>query len=299
MTQLYGGIEAGGTKFVCAIGDADGKILEEKVFPTESPNKTLPAVIDFFQRSPHAGKIVAFGLGAFGPIDTDPASATCGYITSTPKKEWQQCPIVHTLETGLDKKIGLVTDVGAAALGEYYYGEGKHLSNILYMTVGTGIGAASVIRGHLLPMMDHQEIGHMLIPHDKTRDPFEGVCPYHHDCLEGLASGTAMKSRFNVSSAMHLPFDHEAWDLEADYLAAGLSNCLLHLSPHKIILGGGVMKQQHLIEMIIKKIRAKINGYVSLKSLEEIIVPPGLADRSGVMGCIAVAQQIAQGDFYV
>jgi fructokinase len=289
--SYYGGIEAGGTKFVCAIGTSDGKIVEEKVIPTEHPDKTMKTVIDFFGKSKHRDKVASLGLGAFGPLDSDPNSPTFGYITSTPKIEWQDYPIVSVLQERLHKKVHLVTDVEAAALGEYYYGEGMGKKNIVYMTIGTGIGGASVVQGKLLPMQGHQEMGHMRIPHDKTVDAFEGLCEFHKDCLEGIASGSAMKARFEVTSAMHLPANHKAWELEADYLASALMNIILLLSPEKIILGGGVMKQQHLLEKIHYKVIDKINRYVQVSDVVSLIVTPGLADRSGVMGCLALAYQ--------
>jgi len=289
--KLFGGIEAGGTKFVCAIGDETGKILSEVTLPTHTPEETLPAVIKFFQESEYAKKITAFGIGSFGPIDCNVNSLKYGYITSTPKKDWINCDIVGAIKDAFKKPVGFATDVATAALGEYAWGEGQNLDHLVYMTIGTGIGAASVINGELLHGAGHQEIGHMLIPQDKKLDPFEGICPYHHNCFEGLASGVAIKKRWSLESALYLPNHHKAWDIEADYIAAGLMNIILNLSPNKIILGGGVMRQTHLFAKIRERVVKKINGYVQLENMDTFIVPPGLSDRSGVVGAIALAKK--------
>lgn len=293
--KYFAGIEAGGTKFVCALGDSRGKILQEITLPTETPEITLKKIIEFFKKVSVQYPVHAFGIGSFGPIDAHLLSPTYGYITSTPKAAWQNYNIVgHIQKEFPSLPIGFATDVGTAALGEYVFGEGQGIRHVMYMTVGTGIGAASIVDGHLLPGVSHQEIGHILIPQDLKLDSFAGVCPYHHNCLEGLASGSAMKKRWQVESALHLPAHHPAWELEADYLAAALTNCILTLSPERIILGGGVMRQAHLFTKIRHKVAQKISAYVHLPNLENYIVAPGLADRAGVIGAIALAQKTAQ-----
>jgi fructokinase len=200
-----------------------------------------------------------------------------------------------TLQQAFSVPIGFATDVATAALGEYEWGAGQGLHNFLYMTVGTGIGAASMVGGELLTGMGHQELGHMLIPQDKNQDPYVGYCSYHQNCLEGLACGMAIKERWQIQSALDLPLQHPAWDLEAEYLAAGLANCVLMLTPQKIILGGGVMRQTHLLPKIREKLLAKLNGYIGetlLNDIDNYIVPPGLADRSGITGAIALARRV-------
>jgi fructokinase len=293
---LFAGIEAGGTKFVCAIGDGDGKIFDRCTIATTTPAETLPKIIEFFSAANTAGTLCAMGIGSFGPIDTHPQSATYGYITSTPKTAWINCDLVGAMKNAFNIPIGFETDVATAALGEYTWGAGQNLPHIIYMTVGTGIGAASIINGELMTGMGHQEMGHIFIPHDQQRDPFAGICPYHHDCLEGLACGGAIKARWQVPSALDLPADHPAWDLEADYLATALMTYILTLSPHRIIMGGGVMKQMHLFPMIRTKVLEKLNGYISepllLTSTDDYIVPPGLSERAGVTGAIALAKKI-------
>lgn len=293
--NYYAGIEAGGTKFICAVGNGAGKNIERVTIPTTTPDETLGKVIEFFARINKTHPLKAIGIGSFGPIDANPDSKTYGYIMQTPKKAWVNCDIVGHIKTAFpDLPVGFETDVNVAALGEYDFGAGKGLYNFLYMTVGTGIGAAAMIDGEIVHGMSFSEMGHILIPHDKVADPYIGNCPYHGDCFEGLACGGAIKDRWQVLSALDLAIDHPAWDLEANYIAAGLMNMVLILSPERIILGGGVMRQQHLFAKIRTQLLKKINTYVSTKELNAIdtyIVPPGLADHAGVNGAIALARR--------
>lgn len=287
--SLYGGIEAGGTKFVCAVGDVSGDIKDECVIKTTVPEETLPQVVDFFKQHK---KLKVVGIGSFGPIETRKTAKKYGFILNTPKKAWIDCDFVGAVKKGLDLPVGFDTDVNAAALGEYYYGAARGFYNALYMTIGTGIGASAIVDGKVLHGFEHSEMGHMLIPHDREKDSFLGACLYHGDCFEGLACGTAVKARWQVHSALDLPPAHEAWDLEADYLAAGLMNCILVLSPQRIILGGGVMRQKQLFPLLHRKIKEKIHDYIRLPdNLSEYIVAPGLDDRSGVIGALVIARQ--------
>lgn len=294
--KLFAGIEAGGTKFICAVGNGEGELYDRITIPTTTPEETLPQIVEFLKRLKDSHKIVAMGIGSFGPIDTHIKSAQYGYITSTPKTAWKNCDIVGFFKEQFHLPIGFETDVATAAIGEYEWGAGRGLEHIIYMTVGTGIGAASIINGRLIAGIGHQEMGHMLIPHDKKVDPYEGNCPYHGDCLEGLACGGAIKDRWHVPSALDLPADHPAWDLEAGYLATGLANIILTLTPQRIILGGGVMRQMHLFEKIRTQVIKKLNGYISepalLDHIDTFIVPPGLSDRSGVAGAVALARNV-------
>ncbi len=283
---------------MCAVGDGQGEIYDRITLPTTTPAETLPHIINFFQNIKAEGELAALGIGAFGPIDAHPGSPSYGHITSTPKTAWINCDIVGAMRQAFDVPIGFETDVATAALGEYEWGAGHGLRHIIYVTVGTGIGAASVIDGQLMPGMGHQEMGHILVPHDLSADPFPGNCPYHHDCLEGLACGGAIKARWHVPSALDLPADHPAWDLEAGYLAAALMTYVLTLSPERIIMGGGVMKQMHLFPKIREKLLTKLNGYISesrlLTQIDEFIVPPGLSERAGVAGAIALARRVSE-----
>lgn len=292
---IYGGIEAGGTKFVCAVGNEHGVILNQAIIRTQSPKQTMPQLIDYFRQQNKSQPIAAIGIGSFGPIDNNPSSPHYGRITTAPKVAWQAFNIVNAIKTEFNLPVGFETDVSAAALGEYCWGEAQGLKDFIYMTVGTGIGAAAMIRGRLLRGIDCPEMGHMLIPHHLEQDPFVGNCSFHHDCLEGLASGVAIKERWQVQSALDLPPDHPAWDLEAEYLAMALTNIMWVLSPQKIIMGGGVMKQIHLFDKIRQHVKQKLGGYAAyieeLGDLSEYIVPPGLANLAGVSGAIEIARR--------
>lgn len=287
----YIGIEAGGTKFICALGDEKGNILKRVRIQTSVPEKTLPQVFDFIEQQ--AESIAAIGIACFGPLELDKQSPQYGYITSTPKLPWVNFDMVGAFKKKFSIPIGFDTDVNTAALGEYHFGAAKNIDHFIYTTVGTGIGTGAIVSGQILHGAMHLEAGHMLIPHDFAKDPFQGVCPYHQDCLEGLASGPAMKARWLVQSALDLPKDHEAWDLEADYLAIACMNFILTLSPKKIILGGGVMKQTQLFPKIRQRLNERLQGYIKhaaiIDNLETFISPTGLGENSGICGTIALA----------
>ncbi len=295
MQQLYGAIEAGGTKFVCAVGSGPDDLRAETRFPTTMPGETIGRAIAFFeaQRAAH-GPLAALGIASFGPVDLDRASPRYGYITSTPKPGWQYADLVGPLARALGVPVGFDTDVNGAALGEWRWGAAQGLTTFLYLTIGTGIGGGGMVNGRLLHGLTHPEMGHMLIPHDRARDPFDGVCPYHGDCLEGLASGVAIGRRWNRPAAELGP-EHPAWALEARYLALGLVNLIVTLSPQRLILGGGVMEQPQLFSLVRADVQRLLAGYVESPALAEAIdsyiVPPGLGNRAGVLGAIALAQQ--------
>ena len=297
MTHLFGGIEAGGTKFVCAVAEGPQAIRAETRFPTEEPEPTIGRAIEFFrQQQSELGDLTAIGIGSFGPVNLDLNSPTYGYITSTPKPDWDNIDLVGRIKESFSLPIGFDTDVNAAALGEYRWGAAQGLGDFIYLTIGTGIGGGGMANGALLHGLIHPEMGHILIPHDLEKDPFPGVCPYHGDCFEGLANGPAIEKRWGQSGES-LPEKHPAWPLEAQYIAYGLTNLICALSPQKIILGGGVMKQKQIFPLVREKLRAALNGYVQSPAITEhidnYIVPPDLGDRVGVLGAIALAQRAA------
>ncbi|OGO34168.1 MAG: fructokinase [Chloroflexi bacterium RBG_16_54_18] len=297
---LLGGIEAGGTKFVCAAGTGQGSILRKTTFPTTSPQETLAKVVEFFTRQVNdLGPIAGLGIASFGPLDPSPGSPTYGYITTTPKPGWANFNFLGTLKNALDVPMYFDTDVNGAAFGEYRWGAGQDLDTFIYITVGTGIGAGAIANRSLIHGLVHPDMGHIRIPHDWQADPFPGTCPYHGDCLEGLASGPAMEKRWGTR-AENLSDDHPAWDLEAQYLALALANFVCTLSPQRIILGGGVMQQSQLLPIIRQGVQKYLNGYVrSSRILDEIdtyIVSPGLGAQSGVLGAIALADFALQGN---
>lgn len=287
---MLGAIEAGGTKFVCAIGTEDGKLMERIEIPTEIPEKTIPLVIEFFRAHP----ITALGIGSFGPLDLSKSSDTYGYITATPKPGWINFPFVETMTEALNVPVAFDTDVNAAVWGEFVFGAGKGSGSCLYITVGTGIGAGAVVDGKLLHGHSHPEMGHILLRRH-PKDPFDGFCPYHQDCLEGLAAGPAIKKRWGTKGA-GLAKEHPAWEMEAYYLAQALMQYILILSPEKIIMGGGVMKQVHLFPRIHQEVGKLSSRFLTLPWMKSYIVPPLLGDDSGIMGALMMAKQILYGE---
>lgn len=295
MELLYGGIEGGGTKFICAVGTGLNNILAEARVQTTKPKETLGKIINFFhQQQDDFGKLAAIGFSCFGPLDLNPASHTYGYILPTPKPGWSNKNVVGILRSAFDIPIGFDTDVNAAALGERQWGMGQGLNNFIYLTVGTGIGAGAYVEGKLLHGLLHPEMGHIPVLHDKTKDPFDGTCPFHGDCFEGLASGVAIEKRWGQRSD-ELPNDHPAWELEAEYIAQALTSYTFILSPERIIIGGGIGSLPHLLQKIQQKTKKLINGYIQatviLENIESFIVTPGLGNHAGVLGAIALAQQ--------
>jgi fructokinase len=289
-SHLFGGIEAGGTKFVCAVGETPQTIHASTLIPTTTPDATLSQVIAFLR--PYA--VQCIGLAAFGPIDLDRRSPSYGQILPTPKLAWQGCPILDILQAGLGRPVAVDTDVNAAALAELMYGAGQSCDPLVYLTVGTGIGGGAVVQGRPLHGLMHPEMGHMLL----TRAPGDTLpsgCPFHQDCLEGLASGHAMRLRFGAPEA--LPPEHKAWALEAAYLGQALATIAAILSPQRIIVGGGVMHQPHLLPRIREACAQTLHGYLPrLKTpsdFEAYIVAPGLGDAAGVIGALCLAQEIS------
>ena len=281
---MFGAIEAGGTKFVCATGSGPGD-LEHIQIPTTTPEETLAAAIAFFK--PRAGELEALGIASFGPVDLDLASPTWGHITSTPKAGWRNVDLAGAMGRALGIPVGFDTDVNGAALGEARWGAARGFSDFLYLTVGTGIGGGAMAGGRILHGFTHPEMGHIQIPHDPA-DPYPGGCPYHTGCLEGLASGPAIEQRWGLP-ATELPPEHPAWLLEARYLALGVANWMFTLSPRRVILGGGVMQQSHLFPLIEKELHRILNGYLAVPPA--FLAPPVLGQRAGVLGAIVLAEQ--------
>ncbi len=295
MSQLFGSIEGGGTKFVCCVASGPDDIREELRYPTTNPDETIGKAIDFFeaQQSKH-GKLAALGLGSFGPIDLEPGSPTYGHVTSTPKPGWKNADFLGRVRARFDIPMGWDTDVNAAALGENVWGAAKGLDTFIYLTVGTGVGGGGMIRGQLMHGLVHPEMGHITLPHDHKADPYKGRCPFHGDCLEGMAAGPAIEERWGVPGKELAP-DHDAWKLEAEYMALALRTFVCTLSPQRIILGGGVMKSPGVIPRIRERLLELLAGYVQhpaiTEDIDSYVVPPGLGDQAGMLGGIALAQQ--------
>lgn len=290
MTKIWGGIEAGGSHFVCAVGTGPDHIIDEATFPTTTPSETLRKTIAFFSNRKN---ICGIGIGSFGPIDLDVTSDTFGWITSTPKAGWENTDFLGKVEKTLSIPTRIDTDVNAAALSEYLWGNAQNVDNFMYITVGTGIGGSTLIDGKPIPSLTHTEFGHIQIPRNKDIDDFTGCCLYHQDCLEGLASGPAILMRWGYE-AHKLEKSHPAWELEAHYLGLAITNAVCTLSPKRIIIGGGIMKHPLLLGQVRLKTQAILNNYIQSKAIssriEEYIVSPKLGDRSGVLGAIGLAK---------
>jgi len=248
-------------------------------------------VIEFFRE--HGKGIVACGIGSFGPIDARESSPTYGHITSTTKVLWRDFDIVGFVKRALGVPVAFDTDVNAAALGEAVSGAARGIRNVVYVTVGTGVGGGAIVEGAVLHGLLHPEMGHIRVPHDWARDPFRGNCPYHGDCLEGLAAGRAIEARWGVSASA-IARDHQAWVLEAEYLGLACANWICTLSPQKIIFGGGVMQSQ-MFPLVRERTRSLLNDYVDVpeitENIDSYIVPPLLGHRSGMLGALELAQR--------
>jgi fructokinase len=286
--KTFGAIEAGGTKFVCGVGSGPDDLRTFQI-PTTSPEETIGAAVRILQNEAK-GALEAVGIGSFGPVELDRNSPQYGYITSTPKVGWKDTDLAGEVARALVVPVAFNTDVNAAALGETRWGAGRGLKSCLYLTVGTGIGGGAMFAGAPLQGFNHPEMGHIRIPHDLTADPFPGVCPFHGDCLEGLASGPALAARWGKPAA-ELPPAHPAWDLEARYLALGINGFVCTMAPQRVILGGGVMRQASLFPLIHQKLTKLLNGY--LHPPEPYVVPPRLGDRAGILGSLALAIDLA------
>ena len=286
---MLGAIEAGGTKFVCAVGTKEGELIERIQIDTVTPKETMPKVIEFFQKY----QIEALGIGSFGPIDIDKTSDTYGNITSTPKPGWGDYPFVGTMKEAFNIPIEFNTDVNGAALGELMHGAAQGLDSCLYITVGTGIGAGAAVRGKLLQGLSHPEMGHVLVRRH-PEDTYKGHCPYHGDCAEGMAAGPAIEERWG-EKGIQLADRQEVWEMEAYYLAQALMQYILILSPKKIIMGGGVMKQAQIFSLVRQQLQELLNGYVAVpqitEHIDEYIVSPGLGDDAGIIGALMLAKQ--------
>lgn len=293
--MILGALEAGGTKMVCSVGNEHGEVLDKQSFPTRMPEETVPQMIEYY-----SGKgIEALGIGSFGPLDLDKQSETYGYITSTPKPGWANYPLLPALRDALSVPAELDTDVNAAALAEITTGAAKGLNSCLYVTVGTGIGGGLIVEGNLVHGLVHPELGHMLMRPVEGDPAPDGFCPYHKGCLEGLACGPAIEKRWGVS-AKELAPDHPAWTIECEYLAQMCVNAIVSFSPECIVLGGGVMQQEHLFAPIRKRTLDLLGGYVRSnrieKEIDSYIVSPGLGVNSGVTGALLLALRAAKSN---
>lgn len=289
---VFGAIEAGGTKFVCAVGSAEAGILAATTIPTRDPDATFAEVAEFFRMAGAAREIVAVGIGSFGPVAVDPASPAYGRMLATPKPGWQGTDMLGRIRDFLDVPLAIDTDVNAAALAEAR-AAGPDIRHLAYVTIGTGVGVGLVVDRRTVHGTGHPEIGHILVRRHPLHGDFSGVCPFHGDCLEGLASGPAVLAAWG-SPATEFDDDHPFWTIQVDYLAQLCMTLLLTTMPQRIILGGGVMKQERLFPAVRARTVELLNGYVAgvenARSLDDVIVPPLCSDPPGVIGALLLAE---------
>lgn len=286
--MILGGIEMGGTKMVCAIGNEKGEILNRFVVPTTTPQETLTKLYEYFKNK----SIDCLGIGSFGPIDLDKTSKTYGYITTTPKSGWANTDVLSHFKH-LNVPISFDTDVNAACIGEVYHGSGLGLNSVIYGTIGTGIGFGVYLDGRLMHGLMHTETGHMLLQKHSFDEDFEGPCPYHNNCFETLASGPSLEKRWG-KKAEDLYDNKQVWQLESYYIGQALCNCIMCYSPKRIILGGGVMNNKELINLVRQETLNSLNGYIRKKEIlnhiEEYIVTPKLEDNAGIIGSMELGR---------
>jgi fructokinase len=292
---VVGGVEAGGTKWVCVAGTGPDDLHATETIPTTTPEATLGRVLEFFARRAGRDAVAAVGVASFGPLDLDGGSPTFGWITTTPKRGWQRTDVAGPLRRALGVPVAIDTDVNAAALAEHRWGAARGVDPCVYVTVGSGIGGGALVHGRLLHGVLHPEMGHVPIPHDRRADPYAGCCPYHGDCWEGLASAVALRERWGTSPEQ-LPADHAAWPLEARYLALGLASIVGVLAPRRIVLGGGVMQRAGLLAMVRAQLREILGGYLAVPDLDDgldtYLVAPALGAGAGVLGALALARDV-------
>ena len=296
---LYGAIEAGGTKIVCAAGYGPAGIPDgcRAVIPTGAPGPTLAAVTEFFARiTGEHGALAAIGIASFGPVDVDRRSVTWGRILATPKPGWSDTSLVAPFER-FGCPIAIDTDVSAAALAEARLGAGAGLGSLAYVTVGTGIGGGVVIADRTIKGLLHPEMGHIRVQRDSRDVDFPGVCPFHGDCLEGLASGPAVWARWHTQAG-NLPEGHPGREILGDYLGQLAATIALLISCERIVFGGGVASGGRLLPYIRRSARHWLGGYLPIEAraggFDRYITAPGLGDSAGAAGAFLLAMQAGQ-----
>jgi fructokinase len=295
--RFFGAIEAGGTKFVVAVGDDRGEILAEKRFPTTDPVSTLAAARDFLRQSAREfSALAAIGVASFGPVELDRSSAHYGFIGQTPKAGWSHTDMVGALAQEFHCPIGFDTDVNAAALAEHRWGAARDVKDLVYLTIGTGIGGGILVNGAPIHGLMHPEIGHIYPRRHPLDAGFDGVCPFHGDCMEGVASGPAIVAR-SGAPLCELEPSHPQWEIEADYLGQLCAHLVVTVSPQRIVMGGGVMSQPRLLPLIHARLCHWLGGYINRgevrHGVDRYVVAPGLGDRAGVRGALVLASDAA------
>lgn len=293
MRKLYGSIEAGGTKFVCAVGDEEYTVVDKTQFPTTTPEETIAQTIAYFKA--FEADLAGIAIGSFGPIDIDPSSETYGYITTTPKPGWANVDLLGQLSTAFEIPFDVTTDVNSSAYGEALARPG--VESLVYYTIGTGIGAGAIQKGEFVGGLGHTEAGHTYVmahPED-VEHGFLGVCPFHKGCLEGMASGPSLEARTGTRGEL-IEQDASVWDVQAFYIAQAALQATMLYRPQVIVFGGGVMAQDHMVMRVHEKFKTLLNDYLPVPDLPDYIVTPAVADNgSATLGNFALAKLAAEG----
>lgn len=290
---LFGCIEAGGTKFVVGLASGPDDIVETARFETTIPEETIPAAIDWLkQASARHGPVAAIGIASFGPVELDRDAANWGYITKTTKPYWSHSDFAGRVGRALGVPVGFDTDVNGAALAEARWGAAQGQRVSIYVTIGTGIGGGAIIEGKPLHGLSHPEMGHIRLARHPDDLDFAGTCPFHGDCLEGLANGPAIKARWGASLSELAP-DHRGHAIIAWYLAQFVVTLQSIMEPGRIILGGGVMATPGLLDRVRVQATQLGSAYFRGKP-DDIVVAPGLGDRAGLVGGLALAMDMVK-----
>lgn len=293
MGKLYGSIEAGGTKFVCAVGDEEYTVVDKTQFSTTTPEETIAQTIAYFKA--FEADLAGIAIGSFGPIDIDPSSETYGYITTTPKPGWANVDLLGQLSTAFEIPFDVTTDVNSSAYGEALARPG--VESLVYYTIGTGIGAGAIQKGEFVGGLGHTEAGHTYVmahPED-VEHGFLGVCPFHKGCLEGMASGPSLEARTGTRGEL-IEQDASVWDVQAFYIAQAALQATMLYRPQVIVFGGGVMAQDHMVMRVHEKFKTLLNDYLPVPDLPDYIVTPAVADNgSATLGNFALAKLAAEG----
>ena len=292
MTKLYGSVEAGGTKFVCAVGDENFQVVEKVQFQTTAPYETIDKTVEFFKK--FEADLQGLAIGSFGPVDIDENSKTYGYITKTPKPNWSNVDLVGLISKEFKVPFYFTTDVNSSAYGEALVRQG--VENLVYYTIGTGIGAGTIQRGEFVGGTGHTEAGHVYValhPSDVAND-FHGTCPFHNGCLEGLAAGPSLEARTGIRGEL-IEQHSDVWDIQAYYIAQAAVQATLLYRPEVIVFGGGVMAQEHMLRRVREKFTHLLNDYLPVPPVEEYIVTPAVAGNgSATLGNFALAKKVAE-----
>lgn len=283
---MYGSVELGGTKIRCAVMDELGNIEKEIRIKTTDPRENIRELIEFFKEN----SVEAMGIGAFGPVDVDEKSDTYGYVLKTPKVLWQNFDLLGSIKKEIDVPMGFTTDVGASGMGEYIYGASKDKQTSMYITIGTGVGASFIQDGVLLERLSHPEMGHIELVREDGDDT-ESYCPNHKSCFEGLCCGPALEKRTGKRGE-DLDKDDEAFTIIAKYIAKAIMNYTFVLRPHIVIIGGGVVNKEGMIEKIRKEFSKLDNKYIKIPDAETYIVFPKLGNEAGLVGGYVLAKNV-------